>query len=326
MSQNKFKGPLFVVGMPRSGTKLFRDLLNQHPAINLPIAESHFIPHMLKLFGSEPQFEQPERFESFLAEFYKTPYYTNYSEFHSTINDSIENNLYKFDNWPDVFEYIFKTFALKEEIEIWGDKTPGYVRHIALLHSLYPHAKFLHIIRDPRDQSLSAQNAWGKSLVLNANIWRQTILNAREAAKELGESYFELFYEDLVENPAPIFEEVCAFLGIEFDKRMLYLEESTEFYGDAKGRLDIVSNNVRKYKDRMSPTQLRRIEEVVFPIDNVPYVPELAQKFRPLRKHEQYYLKLRNGWFATKFHVIDKGFFSGIDYVYRHYRQSSWRY
>ncbi len=28
-----FAGPLFLVGMPRSGTKLLRDLLNQHPDI-----------------------------------------------------------------------------------------------------------------------------------------------------------------------------------------------------------------------------------------------------------------------------------------------------
>ncbi|MEY3213400.1 MAG: Sulfotransferase family, partial [Pseudomonadota bacterium] len=32
-----FNGPLFIVGAPRSGTKLFRDLLRQHPRVAIPL-------------------------------------------------------------------------------------------------------------------------------------------------------------------------------------------------------------------------------------------------------------------------------------------------
>ena len=37
------RGPFFIVGSPRSGTGLLRDLVRAHPAIEIP-SESHFIP------------------------------------------------------------------------------------------------------------------------------------------------------------------------------------------------------------------------------------------------------------------------------------------
>ncbi len=36
-----------------------------------------------------------------------------------------------------------------------GEKTPDYCRRMPLLHRLFPRAKFLHIIRDGRDVTLS---------------------------------------------------------------------------------------------------------------------------------------------------------------------------
>jgi len=56
MKKSNFFGPLFIIGMPRSGTKLLRDLMNQNPKIGIPAAETHFIPFMIKKFGDPPNF------------------------------------------------------------------------------------------------------------------------------------------------------------------------------------------------------------------------------------------------------------------------------
>ncbi len=51
-SQN-VSGPLFIIGRPRSGTKLLRTLLNGHPKIAIPISETNFFPNMMEAFGNK---------------------------------------------------------------------------------------------------------------------------------------------------------------------------------------------------------------------------------------------------------------------------------
>src|SRR5688572_18612797 len=44
VSSGLWEGPLFIVGMPRSGTKLLRGLLSKHPRIRILAAETDFLP------------------------------------------------------------------------------------------------------------------------------------------------------------------------------------------------------------------------------------------------------------------------------------------
>lgn len=51
---HKLKSPFFIVGLPRSGTKLLRDLLRQNPLINIPISGKSFhstFKYLLKNYG-----------------------------------------------------------------------------------------------------------------------------------------------------------------------------------------------------------------------------------------------------------------------------------
>src|SRR5262245_12693694 len=41
-----WEGPMFIVGMPRSGTKLLRGLLDQHPRIRILQTETEFLPFL----------------------------------------------------------------------------------------------------------------------------------------------------------------------------------------------------------------------------------------------------------------------------------------
>jgi len=80
MEENTFRGPLFVVGVSRSGTKLLRTLLNQHPKIGLPVVESKFIPHMVKRFGNPPAFATEEEFQQFYTELTQTKFFVRMKE------------------------------------------------------------------------------------------------------------------------------------------------------------------------------------------------------------------------------------------------------
>jgi hypothetical protein len=99
----------------------------------------------------------------------------------------------------------------------------------------WPRARFVHIIRDPRDVCLSMldwdrgeRNAgrhgtWGMDpIVSSALFWRLGVSLGREAGGALGpDLYRELRYEDLIAAPADQLRKICAFLDLPYAAGML---------------------------------------------------------------------------------------------------------
>ena len=44
---------LFVVGLPRSGTKMLREILNKHSEIYIPTIEAHFVVDLLEKYNGK---------------------------------------------------------------------------------------------------------------------------------------------------------------------------------------------------------------------------------------------------------------------------------
>ena len=66
MSGSEFAGPLFLVGMPRSGTKLLRSLLNAHPVIGIPEVEDQLLQDAVDYaaFGNMRKMEMENKLAS----------------------------------------------------------------------------------------------------------------------------------------------------------------------------------------------------------------------------------------------------------------------
>ncbi len=58
-----WEGPLFIVGMPRSGTKLLRGLLSKHPRIRILAAETDFLPFIEEWVERHGNPATPQAFE-----------------------------------------------------------------------------------------------------------------------------------------------------------------------------------------------------------------------------------------------------------------------
>ena len=71
----QFTGPLFIVGLPRSGTKLLRSLLNNHPEIGIPGAESQFLPYLYRRWAQFGDLSDSAKFHNFYAYATKLPYF-----------------------------------------------------------------------------------------------------------------------------------------------------------------------------------------------------------------------------------------------------------
>ena len=135
-SQNPY---LFIVGCPRSGTTLLKRMVDAHPHIAIT-RETHWIPRYYKrrIGLTQDRHVTPELIPR-LFEYHRFP--------HLKLNRaSIEQLIEQQPDmaYADFVSEVFELYAKSKKKPFVGDKTPNYVRHVDLLHTLWPQAKFVH--------------------------------------------------------------------------------------------------------------------------------------------------------------------------------------
>jgi hypothetical protein len=228
---------LFVVGCPRSGTTLLQRMLDNHPALAV-INDSHFIPAAID--GSIQAGDvalNPEmisRARSFRSRSGKTGF------FRLGLSDTVvDEAALRARTYRGFVTGLYDEVARSHGKQFAGEKTPDYVRHIPLLHHLFPRARFLHIIRDGRSVALSLREwaAGGKGparfelwaeepVAMCALWWRWQVGAGRRDGPALGRStYREVRYEELVSRPELELEEITRFLGLSQSPQILQYHE-----------------------------------------------------------------------------------------------------
>src|SRR5690625_3419991 len=192
---------VFILGMPRSGTKLLRYLLNNHPSLYISEIEVLFIPRLLKKYGDK-KLDEAE-IKSVIKEIKKTPfffYYLKEKKFDFSQLESSNITIVQFINI--LFECLAEND--KPHCKMFGDKSPNYLMNIDLLTDYFPDAYFIHIVRDPRDRALSMQKAWKKNIYRSAYRWAEAMssLNRVKSLKEI--KLIEIKYEDLIDETSEV--------------------------------------------------------------------------------------------------------------------------
>lgn len=221
----------FIVGVPRSGTTLLRLMLDAHPDLAIP-PETGF----LLTIAERPRSAGPLSPLELHRLIVRSP---NWNDL--VLDEDVYlralRALHPF-SVSDGLRVLYRTYAEKFRKIRWGDKTPNnFERMLAITHIL-PEAHFIHIIRDGRDVSLSLRDMWfapGRDMTTLGRYWKGLIEQARrEAGRNL--RYIEIRYEDLVRKPESTLRDICRFVDLAFDPRML------EYYRTARERLDEVTS------------------------------------------------------------------------------------
>jgi hypothetical protein len=202
---------IVVGGSPRSGTTLFRRILDRHPAICCGPEMGLYIPTR---FRFEP-----------LAALSGLPA----AELHEMFRDSTSQAAF-----IDSFAAHYRTLREKPR---WAEKTPLNVRHFGWVRERFPEALLVHVIRDGRDVICSAAGHPDRRWVDGQWVWalqprrlqdlaRTWVADTSAGLRFRGEAnYHELRYEDLVTRPEDTLRRLCDFLGEPFDARILEDEE-----------------------------------------------------------------------------------------------------
>jgi Sulfotransferase family len=214
-----------IVGVPRSGTTLLRMMIDAHPAVAIP-PETGFLPALADL---DPARDASREAWQIITGFHTWP------DFHldrSALRDTLDRLSPA--SPAEAARAFYRLYAERFGKSQWGDKTPTYGAALPKIASLLPEARFIHIIRDGRDVTVSVRGLWfrpGDSVEACAGDWAARLAQTRALASRVA-SYLEIRYEALVEFPEQTLREVCRFLDLTFDSQML------EYHVRAPARLD----------------------------------------------------------------------------------------
>lgn len=111
----------------------------------------------------------------------------------------------------------------KKDWLFWIDHTPQNIQDPLMLMTIFPEAKFIHIVRDPRAVAASILPLdWGPDTARQAAVfWAQMLSYGQALECVYADKCFRVYYEDIVISPEKTIRKVCEFCGIEFEDTML---------------------------------------------------------------------------------------------------------
>lgn len=220
---------VFVVGRGRSGTTLLQNIIdaNSHAVL---ARESKIIIHLKQKYSYIKSFT-PKVIDELITDLYKDRFF---ELFWKVDAKKLAADLKSYPSEKLSFSIVCKiiylhytSFFEKDEIHLIGDKNPAYSVFIPELLEVFPDAKFIHIIRDYRDNVVSNSKAFGeKSLGYLAYGWLIFNQKIDEIKHQRPNKFYTLRYEDLVETPEKITKEICQFLGLTFQENMITIDKS----------------------------------------------------------------------------------------------------
>lgn len=203
-SENASELPIFIVGMPRSGTTLTEQILSCHPNIEGAgeLTDIHKI--VVTLIAAHPDLGYPDCLEM----------------------TSVETFTEQADKYVQRLRH-----ASADALRI-VDKLPGNYLYLGLIQQLFPRARIIHCVRDPVDTCLSCyfQSFRNHNYLNNLRDLGMYYVQYTRLMKHwrsvLCLPILECRYEDMVNDTAAVSKKIIEFCGLPWDDKCLHFHKN----------------------------------------------------------------------------------------------------
>jgi len=226
--------PVFILGMPRSGTTLTEQIISSHPLV-YGAGELSAMPDLIRKTTREAQ---------------------------------LAGETIGFPGWAELFEqekfaelaqgYLDRIAEYNADALRVTDKMPHNFQNVGLIASMFPNARIIHVMRDPVDNCLSCfQQNFAMPHTYSTNLgdvghhyreYRRLMAHWREVVPT---PIYEVQYEELVQDQERVSRELIAFCGLDWDDRCLEFNKKKGAVKTAsvwQVRQPIYSDSVKKWK------------------------------------------------------------------------------
>jgi hypothetical protein len=248
--------PFFIVGAPRTGSTLLRRLLCAHSRVAIP-PETGFMAEYLAA-----DHIPLDRRKRLLTRDPELGYWGLAPE---------DTDLARCGSIGACFALLHERYASAQGKDVWGNKTPRLVWHGELLLRHFPDARFVHLVRDGRAvaRSLRASKAHRLHVQQGARRYARDTARGLALERDHPNRCLRVYYENLIQAPEATLREVCAFIDITFERRMLRdtpdddlpltpMEERSGHHAHVHDALQ--PGFARRWQAELNETELRLIE------------------------------------------------------------------
>jgi hypothetical protein len=227
--------PVFLVGATRSGTTLLRLMMDHHPELS-NFGEFEYAVKWLE--GDRPPLLDA---------------YHRLLEMDRVFRDHGWQIDPKLAYIPLVRSFLRQAFAASRK------QVPGATVHSRFdcLPIIWPQARFIHLVRDPRDVARSSiPMGWVGNVWYGAEYWLQPVARWQQLRDTLPrDRWLQVRFEDLIQDPSGELTRICHFLGVEYSPAMLeYANDSTYDLPDP--------GLVNQWQQKLSAHEIQWVESV----------------------------------------------------------------
>ena len=264
--------PIFIVGMPRSGTTLLTSMLSAHPRIAIA-PETHYLCYWMRQH-KHLELSSAKDFDRFWQ---TLSHSQRFSYFGIDANKTRERVLAKGPpSHQHIFEGWLEEYASCINKPRWGEKTPLHYQHLHQLFTWFPAARVIWMLRDPRAVAASLnQVPWASAYIhVHAQQWHESLL-CFERDWQRDSRVMLLRYEKLIQQPEKYLTDLCQFLGEIYTPDMLTTRSEAHnplinrqgwAVQHLQSALKPLSNDaIDKWQRQLAKHQIEIIDSLTFP-------------------------------------------------------------
>lgn len=278
---------IFVTGASRSGTTLLSHVLGNHSLVcSLP--ELHYFGDLWDPKDTAPLFDE-RRCRATVAALIAR---LEHGIFRARVNGDVLHRAEallagsaEIDHTPPgIFAMLAERFAEDRGKSIPCEQTPRNIFYAQALLRMYPRARIVHIVRDPRAVMASQKKRWQRRRLATdrtalpvyaalrtwvnyhpytmANLWLRASREARRMAAH--PRVTTIRFEDLLRDPESTVRALCASLRLDYEPRMLEISQINSSHQSSVGgaRKGFHPEAADSWKDTLSPQEQAIAERI----------------------------------------------------------------
>jgi hypothetical protein len=265
--------PIYIIGTERSGSNLLRLMLDAHSGIVVPHPPHvmHFFAPIEKCYGDLGDRARLRILVEDVLELVRAHIYAwDVPLDVDAITDAARPR-----DALGVMAAIYDAARAASGKRRWGNKSTFMVHHVERALARDTAARFVWLVRDPRDVAVSSRTSVFSTChpFNTGRLWAMQQAEALAQQKRVPEAIHLLRYEELCDEPEKSLRALCAFLGEDYEPRMLQYFEGSEAQKSASlseswknTASPVQRTNHGRWRKELTAADVRMVEASAAPI------------------------------------------------------------